>query len=203
MHPIIRSVSAVSRPRVGLPSENALPCRRMNSSAYMADSYFESVLHNLRTNAWDVKNRLRVSGSILGMISGAGMLFDTFYRRATKTELKEGLQALETRVDTRLGQMDVRLGQMDTRLGQMDTRIGQMDEKNERRFEKMEAANERRFEKMEAINEKQFEQNERRFDQLGTKIDSLVYTLLHTTQRDKLAAEAENQRWRREEPKQG
>ena len=88
-------------------------------------------------NPWDPNNRIRVVGAIIGVTGAVGMLFDTFYRRATKQELNQAMEKLDVKID-----------------------------------------------KLDA--------------KLDSKIDGLTNALLHTNQRDKIAAETENRELRRE-----
>jgi hypothetical protein len=92
---------------------------------------------SLNIGPWDVNNRIRVIGATLGLASAVGMLFDTFYRRATKQELNQAMEKLDAKIDREMGKLDA-------------------------------------------------------------KIDGLTNALLHTNQRDKISAEAENRELRRE-----
>jgi hypothetical protein len=58
---------------------------------------------------WDTSNRIRVIGATLGVIGAACMLFDTFYRRATKQELKIEMDKLDTKIDREMDKLSVKI----------------------------------------------------------------------------------------------
>ena len=112
--------------------------RRMSSDTSGTHSAAPSTpASGLPTGPWDPNNRIRVVGATLGVAGAAGMLFDTFYRRATKQELHQAMQQLDVKIDKEMGKLDA-------------------------------------------------------------KIDGLTHALLHTNQRDKIAAEAENRELHKE-----
>lgn len=48
---------------------------------------------------WDPHHRIRVIGALTGIIGASGILFDTFYRRATKQELHQTELRLEEKIN--------------------------------------------------------------------------------------------------------
>ena len=99
---------------------------------------------DLPVGPWDSNNRIRVAGATLGIIGVVGMLFDTFYRRATKQELNLAMEKVDAKFD------------------KLDAKIDSLSQ------------------------------------HVDAKIDGLTNALLHTNQRDKIAAETENRELRRE-----
>lgn len=71
-------------------------CRRMSSETSGASHSAStgSSMGGLTAGPWDANNRIRVLGATFGVIGAVGMLFDTFYRRATKQELAQVKQEL-------------------------------------------------------------------------------------------------------------
>jgi Skp family chaperone for outer membrane proteins len=98
----------------------------------------------LTVGPWDANNHIRVVGATLGVVGAVGMLFDTFYRRATKQELNQAMEKFDAKIDKLDAKIDREMGKLDA------------------------------------------------------KIDGLTNALLHTNQRDKIAAETENRELRRE-----
>jgi hypothetical protein len=114
-----------------------------------------SLTSALKAGPWDANNRIRVVGATLGLMGAAGMLFDTFYRRATKQELNQAFDKLDVKIDREMRKLDVKI---DKEMGKLDTKI----------------------------------------DGLTTVLSSLTTALLHTNQRDKIAAETENRELHRQ-----
>lgn len=134
--PLARLGSLSGAPR----SQPMLQCCRRMSSETSGTSHSASTgtsMGGLTAGPWDTNNRIRVIGATLGVTGAIGMLFDTFYRRATKQELHQAFDKLDTKIDREMGKLDA-------------------------------------------------------------KIDALTNALLHTNQRDKIAAETEVRELRRE-----
>src|ERR1700722_2748502 len=49
--------------------------------------------------SWDVNNRIRTTGAAFAICATVGLLFDTFYRRATKQELKQGFENMDRKFE--------------------------------------------------------------------------------------------------------
>ena len=63
----------------------------------------------LTVSPWDANNRIRVVGATLGVIGASGMLFDTFYRRATKQELNQAMEKFDAKIDREMGKLDAKI----------------------------------------------------------------------------------------------
>ena len=68
---------------------------------------------------WDPTNRIRIVGVIIGVTGAVGMLFDTFYRRATKQELHQAMGILDAKIDLKIDKLKEKL----------DSKIDKLNEK--------------------------------------------------------------------------
>jgi septal ring factor EnvC (AmiA/AmiB activator) len=92
-------ISLVHRLR-NLHSSTTLPVRGQLTKRFFASESGTHETGGLFGNTpWDVNNRIRVIASAIGSVSFVGFLFDTFYNRATKQELKESEGRLETKIE--------------------------------------------------------------------------------------------------------
>jgi DNA anti-recombination protein RmuC len=102
--------------RNGLRLAQDLHFRRPFSTGTNEPGLFQSFFDG---SPWDMKNRVRVAASAVGVLGAIAFTFDTVYRRVTKQELKElkqelkqDLKDLEMRVDKKIDHIESRIDQL-------------------------------------------------------------------------------------------
>ena len=103
-----------------------LQCSRRMSSETSGTSHSSSAgapINGLFVGPWDTNNRVRSAGAAMGIAGALGMVFDTFYRRATKQELNQVQEKLEAKIDGLTAALLQTNQHIDTKLLQINQHI--------------------------------------------------------------------------------
>lgn len=73
-------------------------------------------ISSIFTGPWDPNNRIRVLGAILAITGSACLVFDTFYRRATKQELQEVKRELMHEIDRTSHKLDKKFDSLNNKI---------------------------------------------------------------------------------------
>jgi hypothetical protein len=140
---------------------------QVNKRSFSSKPGALDLLNLLTSTPWDTNNRIRVGAAALGAIGTLGLVFDTFYNRATKEELKDVEIRLEAKVDA-------------------------LDKKVEAKVDALERKVEAKVDALERKVEARMDASDRKMDVLGGKIDALAIALLGVEQREKISYREEN-----------
>jgi hypothetical protein len=118
-----------------LQSVTTLPVKNQVTKRFFASESGTHETVGLFGNApWDVNNRIRVLGSAIGSITFVGLLFDTFYNRATKQELKESEGRLEAKIEALDKKVDARFDALGSKIDNLAIALLGLEQKEKISF---------------------------------------------------------------------